>query len=162
MAETKGRLRTLRIPRLDTLHSIKDEAIRLYRRAAKGSVSSAGASRQANVLRVAKECMVEAKLEQEVTELRATLLALQGCTGSLHMFDAGGFQVTRKREPWGIRYVYTPRPPMLRTIINIEKAAQLTTVETANGPRFRRFRHVDSAPTAPEAASLISSSPKAA
>ena len=77
MAETKERRRSVRIPRLDSLHSIKDEAIRLYRRAAKGTIGSADASRQANVLRVAKECLVEAKLEQEVIELRATLLALQ-------------------------------------------------------------------------------------
>ena len=32
-----------------------------------------------------------------------------------------------------------------RTIIDIEKAAQLITEETANGPRFRRFRGVESA-----------------
>jgi hypothetical protein len=103
---------------------------------------------------------IEGSRDRECDAARALLK--QGCTGSLHMFDAGGFKVTRKREPWGIRYIYTPRPPMLRTIINIEKAVKLTTEEGPSGPRFRRFRAVENAPTAPEAASLISSSPKAA
>jgi hypothetical protein len=39
-----------------------------------------------------------------------------------------------------------------RTIIDIEKAAQLIVEETANGPRFRRFRGVESAPRARERA----------
>jgi hypothetical protein len=78
----------------------------------------------------------------------ARALLAGGITGKLHLFDAGSFQVTKKREPWGIRYIYTPRPPMLRTIINIEKAAELTVEETGNGPRLRRFRGVESEPTA--------------
>jgi hypothetical protein len=52
--------------------------------------------------------------------------------------DAGGFSITKKREAWGVRYLYTPRPPMLRTIIDIDKAARLRSVETGNAPRFRR------------------------
>jgi hypothetical protein len=64
------------------------------------------------------------------------LLAL-GITGKLHLSDAGGFSVTKERELWGIRYIYTPRLPMLRAIIDIEKAAKLSSVETANAPRFR-------------------------
>jgi hypothetical protein len=35
--------------------------------------------------------------------------------------DAGGFSITKKREPWSVRYLYTPRPPMLRTLIDIEE-----------------------------------------
>jgi hypothetical protein len=62
----------------------------------------------------------------------------QGITGKLYLSDAGGFSVERKREPWGVRYIYTPRPQMPRTIIDIEKAARLLSVETANAPRFRR------------------------
>src|SRR5262249_11943551 len=77
MAETKKRTRSLRIPALRTLVDLKDEAVRLYRRAAKGSIDSADASRQANVLRVAKECMAEAQLQQDLIELRAQLIALQ-------------------------------------------------------------------------------------
>ena len=65
-----------------------------------------------------------------------TLLA-QGITGKLHLSDAGGFSVKKKLEPWGLRYIYTARPPIPRTIIDIEKAARLRTVETANAPRFR-------------------------
>jgi hypothetical protein len=68
----------------------------------------------------------------------AQALLAQGITGKLHLSDAGGFSVKRKRELWGVRYIYTRRPPMPRTIIDIEKAAVLRSVETANGPRFRR------------------------
>ena len=68
----------------------------------------------------------------------ALALLIMGVTGKLHLFDNGGFRVTKKKERWGIRYVYTPRPPMLRTIIDIDKAARLRSVETANAPRFRR------------------------
>ena len=68
----------------------------------------------------------------------ARALLAQGVTGKLYLSDAGGFSVTKKRELWGIRYIYTPRPPMLRTIIDIEMAAKLRTVETGNAPRFRR------------------------
>jgi len=37
-----------------------------------------------------------------------------------------------------MRYLYTPRPAMPRTIIDIDKAAMLRSVETGNAPRFRR------------------------
>ena len=62
----------------------------------------------------------------------------------------GGFSVERKREPWGVRYIYTPRPPMPRTIIDIEKAAMLRSVETANAPRFRRHETYAEGPQRPE------------
>lgn len=47
----------------------------------------------------------------------------------------------------------TGRP---RTIIDIEKAALLTTEEGPNGPRFRRYRGVEERPTVPEAPPLVS------
>ena len=80
--------------------------------------------------------LVERSADPECDAARALLV--QGITGKLHLSDAGGFSVTKKREPWGVRYFYTPRPPMLRTIIDIEKAATLGSVETGNAPRFRR------------------------
>jgi hypothetical protein len=80
--------------------------------------------------------LVERSADPECDAARALLA--QSITGKLHLSDAGGFLVTKKREPWGVRYVYTPRPPTLRTIIEIEKAAKLRSVETANAPRFRR------------------------
>jgi hypothetical protein len=80
--------------------------------------------------------LVESSCDPECDAARALLL--QGISGKLHLSDAGGFSVTKKREPWGVRYVYTPRPPMLRTNIDIEKAAKLRSVETGNAPRFRR------------------------
>src|SRR5262249_16730616 len=80
--------------------------------------------------------LVERSGDPECDAARALLA--QGITGKLHLSDAGGFSVKRKREPWGVRYIYTPRPPMLRTIIDIEKAARLRTVETGNAPRLRR------------------------
>jgi len=80
--------------------------------------------------------LVEGSGDPECDAARALLA--QGITGKLHLSDAGGFSVKRKRELWGVRYIYTPRPPMPRTIIDIEKAAKLRSVETANGPRFRR------------------------
>ena len=80
--------------------------------------------------------LIERSRDSECDAARA-LLAM-GVTGKLHLLDNGGFRVTKKREPWGIRYLYTPRPPMLRTIIDIEKAATLRSVETGNAPRFRR------------------------
>jgi hypothetical protein len=55
----------------------------------------------------------------------ARALLAEGITGKLHLLDAGGFSVTKKGEHWGISYIYTPRPPMPRTIIDIEKAASL-------------------------------------
>jgi hypothetical protein len=76
--------------------------------------------------------LIERSCDPECDAARALLL--QGISGKLCLSDAGGFSVTKKREPWG----YTPRPPMLRTIIDIEKAAMLRTVETGNAPRFRR------------------------
>jgi hypothetical protein len=79
--------------------------------------------------------LVERSGDPECDVARALLT--QGFTGKLCLSDAGGFSVERKREPWGIRYIYTPRPSMPRTIIDIEKAALLRSVETANGPRFR-------------------------
>src|SRR5262245_22775393 len=63
----------------------------------------------------------------------ARALLAKGITGKLHLFDNGGFKVAKRREPWGTLYVYSPRPPMLRTIIDIERAAKLTTEEGPNG-----------------------------
>src|SRR5262245_10216929 len=80
--------------------------------------------------------LVERSGDPECDAARA--LMAQGFTGKLHLSDAGGFSVEKKLEPWGVRYIYTPRPPMPRTIIDIEKAARLRTVETGNAPRFRR------------------------
>jgi hypothetical protein len=80
--------------------------------------------------------LVERSADPECEAARALLV--QGFTGKLCLSDAGGFSITKKREPWGVRYLYTPRPPMLRTIIDIEKAAMLRSVETGNAPRFRR------------------------
>jgi len=80
--------------------------------------------------------LVERSADPECDTARALLL--QGISGKLHLSDAGGFSITKKREPWGVRYLYTPRPPMLRTIINVEKAATLRSIETGNAPRFRR------------------------
>jgi len=80
--------------------------------------------------------LVERSADPECDAARALLL--QGISGNLHLSDAGGFVITKKREAWGVRYLYTPRPPMLRTIIDIQKAATLRSVETGNAPRFRR------------------------
>jgi hypothetical protein len=80
--------------------------------------------------------LVERSCDPECDAARA--LSLQGISGKLHLSDAGGFSITKMREPWGMHYHYTPRPPMLRTIIDIEKAARLRSVETGNAPRFRR------------------------
>jgi hypothetical protein len=80
--------------------------------------------------------LVERSCDPECDAARALLL--QGISGKLRLSDAGGFSITKKREAWGVRYLYTPRPPMLRTIIDIEKAARLRSVETGNAPRFRR------------------------
>ena len=80
--------------------------------------------------------LVERSPDPECDAARA--LVVRGVTGKLYLSDAGGFSVTKKREPWGVLYLYTPRPPMLRTIIDIDKAARLRSVETANAPRFRR------------------------
>ena len=79
--------------------------------------------------------LVERSCDPECDVARAVLA--QSITGKLHLSDAGGFSVEKKLEPWGVRYIYTPRPPIPRTIIDIEKAARLRTVETANAPRFR-------------------------
>jgi hypothetical protein len=80
--------------------------------------------------------LVERSGDPECDAARALLV--QGFTGKLYLSDAGGFSITKKHEPWGVHYLYTPRPPMLRTIIDIEKAARLRSVETGNAPRFRR------------------------
>ena len=80
--------------------------------------------------------LVERSCDPECDAARALLL--HGISGKLHLSDAGGFSITKKREAWGVRYLYTPRPPMLRTIIDIEKAAPLRSVETGSAPRFRR------------------------
>ena len=80
--------------------------------------------------------LIERSQDPECDAARALLA--QGITGKLYLSDAGGFSVTKKRENWGISYIYTPRPSTLRTIIDIEKAAMLRTVETGNAPRFRR------------------------
>jgi len=80
--------------------------------------------------------LIEGSGDPECDAARALLG--QGLTGKLYLSDAGGFSITKKREPWGVRYLYTPRPPMPRTIIDIEKAASLRSVETGNAPRFRR------------------------
>ena len=87
--------------------------------------------------------LIEHSCDPECDAARALLL--QGISGKLHVSDAGGFSITKKREAWGVRYLYTPRPPMLRTIIDIDKAATLRSVETGNAPRFRRNRHVQRA-----------------
>src|SRR5262249_8147673 len=39
----------------------------------------------------------------------ARALLVLGITGKFHLSDAGGFSVTKKRELWGMRYIYTPR-----------------------------------------------------
>jgi len=80
--------------------------------------------------------LVERSSDPECDAARALLA--QGFTGKLYLSDAAGFSVKKKLEPWGVRYIYTPRPPMPRTIIDIEKAARLRSVETGNAPRFRR------------------------
>jgi hypothetical protein len=80
--------------------------------------------------------LVERSADPECDASRALLF--QGISGKLHLSDVGGFSITKKREAWGVRYLYTPRPPMLRSIIDIEKAAALRSVETDNAPRFRR------------------------
>jgi hypothetical protein len=79
--------------------------------------------------------LVEASRDPECDAARALLS--RGYTGSLHMLDG--------------------KTGLPRTIIDIERAAKLTAEETANGPRFRRFRHVGSEATALEAASSVSS-----
>jgi hypothetical protein len=79
--------------------------------------------------------LVERSRDPECDAARALLA--QGITGKLHLSDAGGFSIERKLEPWGFRYIYTPRPLMPRTIIDIEKAAMHRSVETANAPRRR-------------------------
>jgi hypothetical protein len=79
--------------------------------------------------------LLERSRDPECDAARALLA--QGITGKLHLSDAGGFSIERKLEPWGFRYIYTPRPLMPRTIIDIEKAAMHRSVETANAPRRR-------------------------
>jgi len=79
--------------------------------------------------------LVERSRDPECDAARALLG--QNITGELHLSDAGGFSVEKKSEPRGVHYIYTSRPPRPRTIVDIERAAQLRTVETGNGPRFR-------------------------
>jgi hypothetical protein len=92
------------------------------------------------------ELLVERSSDPECDAARA--LVAKGITGKLHLMDNGGSKITRKREPWGIRYIYTPRPPMLRTIIDIEMAAKLRRVETGNAPRFRKETCAEGSQTA--------------
>jgi hypothetical protein len=82
--------------------------------------------------------LIERSRDPECDAARALLG--KGVTGKLHLSDAGGFSVKRKPAPWGIRYIYTSRPPMLRAIIDIETAAKLTVEETGGIPRFRKYR----------------------
>jgi hypothetical protein len=91
--------------------------------------------------------LVERSGDPECDAARALLA--QSFTGKLYLFDAGGFSIAKDREPWGISYIYTPRHPMLRTIIDIEKAARLRTVETGSAPRFRNLTCAQS-PYSPE------------
>src|SRR5262249_53832594 len=97
--------------------------------------------------------LVERSGDPECDAARALLA--QGITGKLHLSDAVGFSVKRNNEPWGVRYVYTPRPPMPRTIIDIEKAARLRTVEPGNPPRFRNLTCAES-PYSPETVKPVS------
>jgi hypothetical protein len=92
--------------------------------------------------------LVERSGDPECDAARALLA--QGIIGKLHLSDAGGFSVKKKLEPWGVLYIYAPRPPMPRTIIDIEKAARLRTVETGNAPRFRRNETCAESPPAAE------------
>src|SRR5215510_1943251 len=73
--------------------------------------------------------LVERSRDPECDAARA--LVAKGITGKLTMLDGK-----------------TGKP---RTIIDIEKAALLTAEEGPNAPRFRRFRHVEGAPTRPKA-----------
>jgi hypothetical protein len=84
--------------------------------------------------------LVERSRDPECDAARA-MLAL-GHTGTLHML-AGKTGVPR-------------------TIIHIEKAARLATEEGPSGPRFRRFRGVENAPTAPKGIEPVSDSQDAA
>jgi hypothetical protein len=38
----------------------------------------------------------------------ARALFLQRISGKLCLSDAGGFSITKQREPWGVLYLYTP------------------------------------------------------
>ena len=84
--------------------------------------------------------LVERSRDPECDAARALLA--RGYTGTLHMLDG--------------------KTGIPRTIINIEKTARLTAEEGPNGPRFRRFRGVESAPTAPEEVKVMSDSQEAA
>ena len=57
--------------------------------------------------------LVERSLDPECDAARALLA--RGFTGKLYLSDAGGFSITKKRQSWGMSYIYTARPPMRRT-----------------------------------------------
>ena len=63
----------LRIGKLKTLGDIARECGRLYRRAARGLVSSADASRQASILAVMRQCLESSDTEKRVEELEHAL-----------------------------------------------------------------------------------------
>jgi hypothetical protein len=67
----------LRIGRLTTLREISIECGRLYRRAAKGMISSADASRQASILSVMRTCLESSNTEAKLSELEEALVKLQ-------------------------------------------------------------------------------------
>lgn len=58
-----------RVGKLRTLQDIATECARLYRRCAKGLVSSADASRQASILMVMRTCLEASDTERRVEEL---------------------------------------------------------------------------------------------
>ena len=83
--------------------------------------------------------LVERSRDPECDAARALLA--RGYTGTLHMLDGK-----------------TGRP---RTIIDIERAAKLRTVETGNAPRFRKVACAER-PQSPESVEPVSDSEEAA
>ena len=69
----KKRHNLLRVGKLQTLRDIAIECSKLYRRAAKGMISSADASRQASILAVMKTCVESSDTERRVQEIEAKL-----------------------------------------------------------------------------------------
>jgi hypothetical protein len=72
----------------------------------------------------------------------ARALVAQGITGKLTLCDG--------------------KTGIPRTIVDIEKAARLTTEEGPNGPHFRRFRAVENEAAGPKEAKPVSDSQEAA
>jgi hypothetical protein len=66
---TKAYTVGIRIGRLQTLRDIAIECGKLYRRAARGKISSADASRQASILAVMRQCIESSDTEQRLEAL---------------------------------------------------------------------------------------------